>query len=82
MNENCAFFSNRASLLEKGFLCILKNRNHKDIYFVGKIVNKEQLEVIKVGSLVIIAISLEIIAWRMGSVVNLLKDLVMVSGNH
>gem|GEM_PF-6233583 len=43
--------------------------------------NKELLEVIKVGSLVIIAISLGIIAWRMGSVVNLLKDLVLVSGN-
>lgn len=35
--------------------------------------NKEQLEVIKVGSFVIIAISLGIISWRMGSVVNLLK---------
>jgi hypothetical protein len=60
----------------------MKNRKPKDIYFGGNFVNKEQLEVIKVGSLVIIAISLGIIAWRMGSVVDLLKDLVMVSGNH
>jgi uncharacterized membrane protein YqgA involved in biofilm formation len=41
------------------------------------IVNKDQLEVLKVGSLAIIAISLAIIAWKMGKVVNLLHDLVM-----
>jgi uncharacterized membrane protein YqgA involved in biofilm formation len=45
-------------------------------------VNKEQIDVIKVGCLAIIAISLGIIAWRMGKVINLLHDLVMVSGNH
>lgn len=45
-------------------------------------VNKDQFEVIKVGSLVIIAISLVVIAWKMGKLVNLLHDLVIVSGNH
>ncbi|WP_342043881.1 hypothetical protein [Bacillus sp. OTU2372] len=44
--------------------------------------NKDQLEVIKVGSLAIIAISLVIITWKMGKMVKLLHDLVIVSGNH
>jgi hypothetical protein len=61
---------------------LIEELNAKDTYFGGNFVNREQLEVIKVVSLVIIAISLGIIAWRMGSVVNLLKDLVLVSGNH
>ncbi|MDR7001114.1 hypothetical protein [Neobacillus niacini] len=43
--------------------------------------DKEKLEVIKVGSLVIMAISLGIIAWKMVWVVNYLYDLVKLSVN-
>jgi hypothetical protein len=44
-------------------------------------VDKGKLELIKVVSLAVIAISSAIIAWRMGKVVNYLYDLVMLSGN-
>ncbi|MGW8429285.1 hypothetical protein ACWGJQ_28300 [Peribacillus simplex] len=43
--------------------------------------DKGKLELIKVVSLAVIAISSSIIAWRMGKVVNYLYDLVMLSGN-
>ncbi|MGM1036026.1 MAG: hypothetical protein ACQEXK_27120 [Bacillota bacterium] len=43
--------------------------------------NKDNLELIKVVSLAVIAISSAIIAWIMGKVVNYLYDLVMLSGN-
>jgi hypothetical protein len=43
------------------------------------LVNKEQLEVIKVGCLAVIAVSLAIIAWKMGKVVNYLYDIVQLS---
>jgi hypothetical protein len=39
-------------------------------------VDKDNLELIKVVSLAVIAISSAIIAWRMGKVVNYLYDLV------
>ncbi|WHX98037.1 hypothetical protein [Neobacillus sp. DY30] len=54
----------------------------QDHTFGGNFVNKDQLEVIKVGSLAVIAISLVIIAWKMEKVVKLLHDLVIVSGNQ
>jgi hypothetical protein len=38
---------------------------------------KDQLELIKVGSLAVIAISLAIIAWRMGDVVKYLYDIAL-----
>jgi hypothetical protein len=38
---------------------------------------KDTLELIKVGSLTVIAISLAIIAWRMGDVVNYLYDIAL-----
>ncbi|WP_268874500.1 hypothetical protein [Rossellomorea aquimaris] len=38
---------------------------------------KDTLELIKVGSLAVIAISLAIIAWRMGDVVNYLYDIAL-----
>lgn len=38
---------------------------------------KNTLELIKVGSLAVIAISLAIIAWRMGDVVNYLYDIAL-----
>ncbi|MDM5291814.1 hypothetical protein QUF81_00685 [Peribacillus simplex] len=40
--------------------------------------DKGKLELIKVVSLAVIAISSGIIAWRMGKVVNYLYDLVML----
>ncbi|MDM5311246.1 hypothetical protein [Peribacillus frigoritolerans] len=43
--------------------------------------DKDKLELIKVVSLAVIAISSAIIAWRMGKVINYLYDLVMLSGN-
>ncbi|MGZ9815647.1 hypothetical protein ACXM0N_06915 [Peribacillus simplex] len=43
--------------------------------------DKGKLELIKVVSLAVIAISSAIIAWGMGKVVNYLYDLVMLSGN-
>ncbi|WP_286675931.1 hypothetical protein [Rossellomorea vietnamensis] len=36
---------------------------------------KDTIELIKVGSLVVIAISMAVIAWRMGDVVNYLYDI-------
>jgi len=47
----------------------------------GKEVDKEKLEVIKVGSLAVIAVSLAIIAWKMRKIVNYLYDLVQLSVN-
>ncbi|WP_280512981.1 hypothetical protein [Rossellomorea vietnamensis] len=38
---------------------------------------KDTVELIKVGSLAVIAISLAIIAWRMGDVVNYLYDIAL-----
>ncbi|WP_268788376.1 hypothetical protein [Rossellomorea vietnamensis] len=38
---------------------------------------KDNLELIKVGSLAVIAISLAVIAWRMGDVVNYLYDIAL-----
>ncbi|WP_338788233.1 hypothetical protein [Metabacillus sp. FJAT-53654] len=39
--------------------------------------DKDKLELIKVGSLAVIAISLAVIAWRMGKVVSYLFDIAM-----
>ncbi|WP_256503919.1 hypothetical protein [Rossellomorea sp. KS-H15a] len=38
---------------------------------------KDTIELIKVGSLVVIAISMAVIAWRMGDVVNYLYDIAL-----
>lgn len=38
---------------------------------------KDSVELIKVGSLVVIAISMAVIAWRMGDVVNYLYDIAL-----
>ena len=43
--------------------------------------DKGKLELIKVVSIAVIAISSAVIAWRMGNVINYLYDLVMLSGN-
>lgn len=41
--------------------------------------NKDKLEVIKVVSLAIIAISTAVISWRMGEVISYLSDLVQLT---
>ncbi|GGF28810.1 hypothetical protein GCM10010954_29870 [Halobacillus andaensis] len=43
--------------------------------------NRDPLELVKVVSLAIIAVSMAVIAWRLGKVADYLYDLVMLSGN-